>query len=117
MQYKRKRDIENTVYSLCYDYFSSDTFNKIPELVSYMSLKGLQPLISNRLLYERYANYHIQIRHLQFRLFFFFFFASSFLLLFQNEKKILLEYLNCNYLRSGWATISDGLTTICFGYW
>ena len=67
MQYKRKRDIENTVYSLCYDYFSSDTFNKIPELVSYMSLKGLQPLIS-KLLYERYANYHIQIRHLQFRL-------------------------------------------------
>ena len=51
MQYKRKRDIENTVYSLCYDYFSSDTFNKIPELVSYKSLKGLQPLISNKLLY------------------------------------------------------------------
>ena len=47
----------------------------------------------------------------------FFFFASNLLLLFQNEKKILLEYLNCNYLRSGWATISDGLTTIYFGYW
>ena len=29
----------------------------------------------------------------------------------------IFEYLNCNYLRSGWATISDGLTTICFGYW
>ena len=53
----------------CYDYFSSDTFNTIPELLSYRSLKGLQPLISNKLLYEKYANYHIQIRHLQFRLF------------------------------------------------
>ena len=113
MQHKRKRDIENTAYSLCYDYFSSETFDKIPELVSYKSLKGLQPLISNKLLYERYANYHIQIRYLQFRLFLFF--ASSLFLSFQNEKKILLEYLNCNYL-SGWATISDRFTTIYFGY-
>ena len=71
MQYKGKRDIGNTVYSLCYHYFSFDTFNKIPELVSYRSLKGLQPLINNKLLYERYADYHIQIRHLQFRLCFF----------------------------------------------
>ena len=89
MQYKRKRDNENTVYSLCYDYFSSDILNKIPELVGYMSLKELQPLISNKLLCERYANYPIQIRYLQFRLCFgfVFFLAWSLLLLFQNEKK------------------------------
>ena len=48
---------------------------------------------------------------------FVFFLASSLLLLFQNEKKILFEYLNCNYLRSGCATISDRLTTIYLGYW
>ena len=94
MQYERKGDIEDTVYSLCYDYFSSDTFNKIPELVSYRSIKGLQPLISNKLLCERYANYHIQIRHLQFRRFFFFllcFFCIKFITFISEGEKNLIE--------------------------
>ena len=81
MQFKREKDIENTVYSLFHDYFHSDTFNEILELVSYRSFNRLQPLISSKLLYERYANYHIHIRHLQFRLCFVFL-ASSLLLLF-----------------------------------
>ena len=72
------RDIKNTVY----DYFSSDTFNEIPELVSYRSLKGLQLLISNKLLCERY-----QISSVQTLFFFFFFFCIKFITFISECKK------------------------------